>query len=99
MTTGGTDTSPDYEYTDWDAVERVATELADYAASRRESTSAVSRLTPDLDRRGVVGLALLGAALTRVAYWLVARPRSDRREAAELPVRRSTASPAATTPE
>ena len=77
LTTGDADTSRDYEYTDWDAVERFAVEFAEYAESRIESSSA-SGVEPS--RRRVAAAGLLLAGLAGTAYWLISR--GDGRRAA-----------------
>ena len=62
VTTGGTDTSRDYEYTDWDAVERFAVEFA---------------RQPDAHLGTIVGFATMGQLLSLplilFGAWLAAR--------------------------
>jgi len=58
VTTGDTDTSRDYEYTDWDEVERFAREFADLVETER------SPAVPDRTvRRVALGLAGLGVVV------------------------------------
>ena len=68
VTTGDTDTSRDYEYTDWDEVERFATAFAEHARAsiEGEATTTRSRLA----------LGLLGAGLLGAAYWWIRARRS-----------------------
>ena len=100
LTTGDTDTSRDYEYTDWDAVERFAAEFAEFATSRREAASgATGELRPGLGRRGTAALALLVLGLVGAAYWFVGRPRHPLRDAPAPPRRRSADDPGAPTAE
>ena len=79
VTTGDTDVTRDYEYTDWDAVERFALEFADDVDARRDRTA------PTLRERGAsvlhrrtVRLAVLCLVGAGVAFW-VARGRSETR--------------------
>ena len=87
LTTGDTDTARDYEYTDWEAVERFADEFAEFAAARREA--APSGGGGRLGRRGAAALALLVLGLVGTVYWFVRRPRHPLRDASPPPRRRS----------
>jgi len=87
VTTGDTDTSRDYEYTDWREVDGFADGFAAlverHVATRAADVGSVAgRLgTPDLDPapfvRPTTGLTLLAGVLG-VVYWLVARRRTGR---------------------
>lgn len=68
VTTGDTDTSRDYEYTDWEAVERFAIEFADLVETSPEPEPTTSDLVAVL---GVVGLAAVA--------WLVRRRQRQER--------------------
>ena len=76
LTTGDTDTSRDYEYTDWDAVERFAVEFGEFVEART-APPGWRRGLPDVDRRrAALGVAAVG--LAGGAYW-TARRRGGRR--------------------
>ena len=97
LTTGDTDTSRDYEYTDWEAVERFAAEFAEFAAASHEATAAGDGR--GLGRRGAVTLGLLVLGLVGVAYWFVGRPRHPLRDAPSPPRRESADDPTVPRPE
>lgn len=70
VTTGDTDTSRDYEYTDWNEVERFAHEFAEFAEDRIEPPSA-GRLGAAVRRTGqAAALAVLGLGVAGIAYWV-----------------------------
>lgn len=73
-TTGDTDTSRDYEYTDWGEVERFAIDFADLVEARRERepspTGRLRAAVAGIDRRRAVVLGLLGVGLGGAAYWI-----------------------------
>jgi len=73
VTTGDTDTSRDYEYTDWGAVETFAGEFAAFVEEESEARAAGT----GENRTRVVGLALLAGVLG-VAYWFAIRRLSRR---------------------
>jgi len=66
LTTGDTDASRDYEYTDWAAVEQFAEEFSEYVD--RE-------VTDRRDRPGLrtAALGALGVGIGAVAYWVATR--------------------------
>lgn len=68
LTTGDTDTSRDYEYTDWDAVEQFGVEVAEMV----DREVGEGRRFPDL-RAAAVGAIGLGIGAT--AYWIATRRR------------------------
>jgi len=77
VTTGDTDTSRDYEYTDWDEVERFAGEFADLVDAEtrggrvRSAAGTIGRRLTGFDRGEALAVALLGLGLAGAAYWLV----------------------------
>ncbi|ELY54284.1 flavodoxin domain-containing protein [Natronolimnohabitans innermongolicus] len=73
LTTGDTDASRDYEYTDWDEVEAFAVEFA-ALAERREAKVAPTR-TDRRRARVAAGVGVL-IGLATLVYWLLGR-RSD----------------------
>ena len=76
LTTGDTDTSRDYEYTDWDAVERFAADFAAFAEGYVSARAAESDADADGGgrARSLAKAGLLAGALG-VAYWFAARRR------------------------
>ena len=72
VTTGDTDTSRDYEYTDWVAVERFAAEFADLVEAEGEraasTTGGPGSTLARLRRRRGAALPLAGLGLAGVAY-------------------------------
>lgn len=73
ITTGDTDTTQDYEYTDWDDVESFANEFADYVESELPADGRMSlRGTGGRLTRAVVGAAVL-VGVAGVVYWAAAR--------------------------
>ena len=79
-TTGDTDTSRDYEYTDWVGVESFARQFSDDVESGDETTANATR-RPRARRlaRGVTGVAAL-AVVGVILYWLgTNRVKSRRR--------------------
>ncbi|HKJ59719.1 MAG TPA: flavodoxin domain-containing protein [Halobacteriales archaeon] len=73
LTTGDTDTSRDYEYTDWEAVERFADEFAEFVESRVAASSQLGRVRPRVGRRGAALVGLGAVGLAGLAYWAVGR--------------------------
>lgn len=71
VTTGDTDTSRDYEYTDWAAVEQFAVEFGDLVERRRGR----SLLAAAGEKAGA---ALLVFGLAAVGYWLSSRGQRPR---------------------
>lgn len=87
ITTGDTDTSQDYEYTDWDEVETFATEFATFVdkelATRvvdtgRRAETGVEGVPESTGRKLARRAARIGflAGVLGVVYWLVVRKRS-----------------------
>jgi menaquinone-dependent protoporphyrinogen oxidase len=72
VTTGDTDTSRDYEYTDWDDVERFAVALAETVEARVEEEGDGRRSLARRFARLTGGAAVLAGA-AGVAYWAVKR--------------------------
>lgn len=64
ISTGDTDTSREYEYTDWDEVERFALEFGEHVES--ELGGVVGRKR---SRGLIAGLALFGVGLAGLAFW------------------------------
>lgn len=71
VTTGDTDTSRDYEYTDWDEVERFADEFAAMVEARSERSVLAGITDKVVPALLVLGLAALG-------YWLSAERERSR---------------------
>ncbi|WP_082682145.1 flavodoxin domain-containing protein [Haloferax profundi] len=74
VTTGDTDTSRDYEYTDWEEVETFAVAFANDVEARLTARSAEERGMSGLKRasQAVAGAVLL-VGVAGVAYWVAAR--------------------------
>jgi len=81
LSTGDTDTSREYEYTDWGEVERFAVEFGEYVEG--ELTGATARKRGRRLMAG--GLALLGAGLAGMAFWVARRRRSRPSEPSVVP--------------
>ncbi|KAB1193349.1 protoporphyrinogen oxidase [Haloferax sp. MBLA0076] len=74
VTTGDTDTSRDYEYTDWDDVEAFAEAFANDVDARVTSRGAEKGETPGVKRASqVVAGAVLLVGAAGLAYWVAAR--------------------------
>ena len=93
LTTGDTDTARDYEYTDWDAVERFAVAFAEYAEDQVAAAPGWRRALPAVDRRGAALVGLGAVGLAGLAYWAVGRRG---RPGAELGEEPEAAEPAGT---
>jgi menaquinone-dependent protoporphyrinogen oxidase len=95
VTTGDTDTSRDYEYTDWDAVERFAAEFADLVEAEHERTpppvERTRRVVAGLARRPavVLGVVGLGLGLAGAIYWGSRRGGEGSRDAVAVGRRRA----------
>jgi hypothetical protein len=83
ISTGDTDTSHEYEYTDWDAVEGFAIDFGEYVdrelergGLRRLTRRPVARRT----RGRMAALLVLGVGLVGVAFWVVRNRRESRIE-------------------
>ncbi|WP_254531944.1 flavodoxin domain-containing protein [Natrinema gelatinilyticum] len=72
LTTGDTDTSRDYEYTNWDDVEAFAADFARFV--ERKDVGGGSQSTDTGLTRVVTGLGLL-LGVSSLVYWLVVRRR------------------------
>ena len=81
ISTGDTDTSREYKYTDWDEVERFAVEFGEYVEGELAGTVARKR-----GRRLMAGgLALLAAGLAGMAFWAARRRRTRPSEPSVVP--------------
>jgi menaquinone-dependent protoporphyrinogen oxidase len=83
VTTGDTDTSRDYEYTDWDAVDRFAVEFAAFVDAERGRTAPPtgrSRGIAGLARRPAVALGVAGLGAVGAVYWMTRRGGEDSRD-------------------
>ncbi|RLM57012.1 protoporphyrinogen oxidase [Halobellus sp. Atlit-31R] len=72
VTTGDTDTSQDYEYTDWNEVEAFAVEFAEYVEDRLAAAEGTQSDTGRRRRTGVAAFGLL-LGVAGVAYWAARR--------------------------
>jgi menaquinone-dependent protoporphyrinogen oxidase len=69
VTTGDTDTSRDYEYTDWDEVERFAREFGDFVEAQHSLTVRATERVPRVGRPGRrAAFALAGLGLAVALY-------------------------------
>lgn len=75
LTTGDTDTSRDYVYTDWDAVQAFATGFAERveAEAGKAPAAAPNEALPESGRTRAAASAAVLVAVTALAYWLVVR--------------------------
>lgn len=85
FTTRDTDTSRDYEYTDWEAVEAFATEFGSFVEQRLTSQRSVARDSDRtlLSRVTTVGL---GLGVLGIAYWLATHSHSSDGDGRRVPV-------------
>jgi menaquinone-dependent protoporphyrinogen oxidase len=81
LSTGDTDTAREYEYTDWDEVERFAVEFGEYVEGELAGALARKR-----GRRLMAGgLALFAAGLAGMVFWAARRRRTPPSEPSVVP--------------